>query len=68
MLSNVSPGRNKPNKVTVNACVPDINCPLTKLSSAFNTCAKTFSVVSLPISPYPYPVVLPKCISDILLS
>lgn len=53
MLSKVSPGLNKANNVTVKACVPDINWPLTILSSALNISAKTFSVVSLPISPYP---------------
>ena len=50
ILRNVSPGLNNPNKVTVSACVPDINWLLTKLSSAPSTCANTFSIVSLPIS------------------
>ena len=53
ILNKVSPGLNSANNVTVKACVPDINCPLTMPSSALNISAKTFSVVSLPISPYP---------------
>ena len=45
MLSIVSPGLKKANNATVKACVPDINCPLTKLSSAPNTSEKIFSII-----------------------
>ena len=68
MLNKVSFGLNNPNNVTVKACVPEINWFLTKLSSALKICEYIFSIVSLPISLYPYPVVVPKCISDKLLS
>ena len=40
----------KANNATVNACVPEINWPLTKLSSALNIWLYTFSIASLPTS------------------
>ena len=64
MLSNVSPGLSNENSATVKAWVPEINCPLTIQSSVLNISENTFSQVSLPMSPYPYPVVLLKCISE----
>ena len=56
MYSSLSLGLNSPNNVTVKACVPDINCPLTNASSLLNMSLYTNSIVSLPISLYPYPV------------
>ena len=68
MLSIVSPGLKSPNSVTFKACEADINWPLTKLSSTPNIWLYMFSIVSLPISSYPYPVVSLKWTSDRLLS
>ena len=59
-------GLKSPKSVTVNACVPEINWLLTKLSCASKTSANTFSIVSLPMSEYPYPVVLLKWISEMI--
>ena len=50
MLIIVSPYFNNPNKVRVNACVPDIICGLTIASSALKISAYIFSNFSLPAS------------------
>ena len=63
--NNTSFGLKRPNNVKDKACVPEIISLLTRASSAFKTSLNTFSVVSLPKSSYPYPVVELKCDSDI---
>ena len=48
-----SPGLNIPKRTKDSAWVPDTICDLTSAFSALNTDAYIFSIVSLPISPYP---------------
>jgi len=63
ILIIVSFGLNNADNVIASACVPDMNCALTKLSSALNICAYISSILFLPGSSIPYPVEVCKCIS-----
>ena len=63
MLIIVSFGLNSADRVIASACVPDMNCALTKLSSALNMFAYISSILFLPGSSIPYPVDVCKCIS-----
>ena len=63
ILSIVSFGLSNADKVIERACVPDINCALTRLSSALNIFEYISSILFLPGSSIPYPVDEFKCIS-----
>ena len=56
ILSIVSFGLKSADNVTANACVPEISCVLTRLSSALNILAYISSILFLPGSSIPYPV------------
>lgn len=53
ILSIVSPGLSNADNVTDNACVPEISCVLTKLSSALKILLYISSILFLPGSSIP---------------